>query len=130
VQEGFTDLRTNPYRATIDKRDHGTVTFRFIAGNSDTRADGERIDLEFNPSLEYFWKSHGAAGSRGSSFSKVENKAASSTTVAIRMAAPIVLRRTSRMSARRQDAQGSIPRPFVARSSGTSGCRAAHVRQG
>ena len=43
MQEGFTDLTTNPYRATIEKRDHGTVTFRFIAGNSDTRADGERI---------------------------------------------------------------------------------------
>jgi hypothetical protein len=56
MQEGFTDLTTNPYRATIEKRDHGTVTFRFIAGNSDTRADGERIDLEFNPSLVYFWK--------------------------------------------------------------------------
>ena len=56
MQEGFTDLTTNPYRATIEKRDHGTVTFRFIAGNSDTRADGERIDVQFDPSLLYFWK--------------------------------------------------------------------------
>jgi hypothetical protein len=56
MQEGFTDLTTNPYRATIEKRDHGTVTFRFIAGDVDARADSERIDLQFSPSLVYFWK--------------------------------------------------------------------------
>jgi hypothetical protein len=56
MQEGFTDLTTNPYRATIEKRDHGTVTFRFIAGDVDARADSERIVVQFNPSLVYFWK--------------------------------------------------------------------------
>lgn len=56
MQEGFSDLTTNPYRATIEKRDHGTVTFRFIAGDADARADGERIVVQFDPSLVYFWK--------------------------------------------------------------------------
>jgi hypothetical protein len=56
MQEGSTDLTTNPYRATIEKRDKGTVTFRFIAGDTDARADSERIVVQFNPSLLYFWK--------------------------------------------------------------------------
>ena len=56
MQEGFTDLTINPYRATIEKRDSGTVTFRFIAGDTDARADSERIVVQFNPSLLYFWK--------------------------------------------------------------------------
>jgi hypothetical protein len=56
MQEGFSDLTTNPYRATIEKRDHGTVTFRFIAGDVDARADSERIVVQFDPSLVYFWK--------------------------------------------------------------------------
>jgi hypothetical protein len=56
MQQGTTDLTTNPYRATIEKRDKGTVTFRFIAGDVGARADAERIDLQFNPSLVYFWK--------------------------------------------------------------------------
>ena len=56
MQQGTSDLTTNPYRATIEKRDHGTVTFRFIAGDVNARADSERIDLQFNPSALYFWK--------------------------------------------------------------------------
>ncbi len=56
MQEGFTDLTTNPYRATIEKRDKGTVTFRFIAGDVDARADSERVVVQFNPSSTYFWR--------------------------------------------------------------------------
>ena len=56
MQQGSTDMTTNPYRATIEKRDHGTVTFRFIAGNVDERADGLREDYVFNPAAVYFWK--------------------------------------------------------------------------
>ena len=56
MQQGSTDMTTNPYRATIEKRDHGTVTFRFIAGDADARADGARQDFVFNPSALYFWK--------------------------------------------------------------------------
>jgi hypothetical protein len=56
MQQGTTDLTTNPYRATIEKRDKGTVTFRFIAGDVNARADSERIDIQFNPSALYFWK--------------------------------------------------------------------------
>ena len=56
MQEGFSDMTVNPYRATIEKRDHGTVTFRFIAGDTDERADSERIVVQFNPALVYFWK--------------------------------------------------------------------------
>ena len=56
MQQGSTDMTTNPYRATIEKRDHGTVTFRFIAGDANARADGTRQDYVFNPSAMYFWK--------------------------------------------------------------------------
>ena len=37
MQQGTSDLTTNPYRATIEKRDNGTVTFRFIAGDVNAR---------------------------------------------------------------------------------------------
>jgi hypothetical protein len=56
MQQGSTDMTTNPYRATIEKRDHGTVTFRFIAGDVNARADSAREDYMFNPALLYFWK--------------------------------------------------------------------------
>jgi hypothetical protein len=56
MQQGSTDMTTNPYRATIEKRDHGTVTFRFIAGDVNARADSAREDYVFNPALLYFWK--------------------------------------------------------------------------
>jgi hypothetical protein len=56
MQQGSTDMTTNPYRATIEKRDHGTVTFRFIAGDVNARADSLREDFVFNPSALYFWK--------------------------------------------------------------------------
>ena len=49
MQQGSTDMTTNPYRATIEKRDHGTVTFRFIAGDVNARADSTREDYVFNP---------------------------------------------------------------------------------
>ena len=64
MQQGSTDMTTNPYRATIEKRDVGTVTFRFIAGNVDARADSLREVVQFNPSAIYFWKftwGHGVA---------------------------------------------------------------------
>jgi len=56
MQQGSSDMTTNPYRATIEKRDKGTVTFRFIAGDVNARADSLRQDVQFNPSLTYFWK--------------------------------------------------------------------------
>jgi hypothetical protein len=56
MQQGSTDMTTNPYRATIEKRNAGTVTFRFIAGDVDARADSAREDYVFNPALVYFWK--------------------------------------------------------------------------
>jgi hypothetical protein len=56
MMQGSADIRQNPYRATIEKRDHGIVTFRFIAGNLDDFADGAREEFRFNPSLVYFWK--------------------------------------------------------------------------
>jgi hypothetical protein len=56
MQQGSTDMTTNPYRATIEKRDHGTVTFRFIAGDVNARADSPREDYVFSSSAVYFWK--------------------------------------------------------------------------
>ena len=56
MQQGSSDITTNPYRATIEKRDTGTVTFRFIAGDVNARADSLRQVVQFNPSAVYFWK--------------------------------------------------------------------------
>jgi hypothetical protein len=56
MQEGSDDIATNPYRATIDKRANGTVSFRLIAGNPDTRADADRRIVQFDPTKTYLWK--------------------------------------------------------------------------
>lgn len=56
MQQGSSDITTNPYRATIEKRDNGTVAFRFIAGDVNARADSLRPIVQFNPSATYFWK--------------------------------------------------------------------------
>ncbi len=56
MQQGFSDLTTNPYRATVEKRANGTVSFRLIAGNADTRADADRQIVQFSSSETYFWR--------------------------------------------------------------------------
>ena len=56
MQQGSSDITTNPYRATVEKRANGTVSFRLIGGNPDTRADAERRIVQFSPSSTYFWK--------------------------------------------------------------------------
>lgn len=56
MQQGSEVITTNPYRATIEKRSSGTVSFRFIAGNPDTRADADRRVVTFSPSKTYFWR--------------------------------------------------------------------------
>jgi hypothetical protein len=56
MQQGATDITENPYRATIEKRANGTVSFRLIGGNPDTRADADRRIVQFNPSTTYYWK--------------------------------------------------------------------------
>ena len=81
MQHGSTDMTTNPCRATIEKRDHGTVTFRFIAGDVDARADGTREDYVFNPALLFLL--HVLLGQRlstASSSSNLPRKGAPSTT--------------------------------------------------
>lgn len=56
MQQGSSDITTNPYRATVEKRANGTVSFRLIAGNDDNRADADRRIVQFSPSATYFWK--------------------------------------------------------------------------
>ncbi len=65
MQQGTTDLTTNPYRATIEKRDKGTVTFRFIAGDVNARADGERSTCSSTHLPCIFGSSPGGTGLRG-----------------------------------------------------------------
>ena len=56
MMQGNDDIATNPYRATIEKRSTGTVSFRLIAGDPDDRADADRRIVQFNPSTTYFWR--------------------------------------------------------------------------
>ena len=56
MQQGSSDITTNPYRATVEKRANGTVSFRLIAGDGDSRADADRRIVQFNSSATYFWK--------------------------------------------------------------------------
>jgi hypothetical protein len=56
MQQGSDLITTNPYRATIEKRANGTVSFRLIAGNPDTRADADRREVTFSPSKTYLWR--------------------------------------------------------------------------
>ncbi len=56
MQQGFDDLTENVFRATVEKRGNGEISFRFIAGNVDERADADRVFLTFDPSTTYFWR--------------------------------------------------------------------------
>ncbi len=56
MQQGFGDLTENVFRATVEKRSNGEISFRFIAGNPDERADADREFLRFDPSTTYFWR--------------------------------------------------------------------------
>jgi hypothetical protein len=63
MQEGFGDITTNDYRATIDWRaraypDPGAVTFRIITGDAGDRVfDGPRIVVGgWDPNTWYFWR--------------------------------------------------------------------------
>ena len=56
MQQGFDDLTENVFRATVEKRSNGEISFRFIAGNPDERADADRVFLSFDPATTYFWR--------------------------------------------------------------------------
>jgi hypothetical protein len=62
MQEGFGDITTNDYRATIDLRGRaypspGQVRFRFITGDSSNRVfDGDPVNTGWDPHKWYFWR--------------------------------------------------------------------------
>jgi hypothetical protein len=64
MQEGFSDITTNDYRFTVEKRGSsyvtpGAVTFRIIngdGGDEDFINDGVRIPVGFSDERWYFWK--------------------------------------------------------------------------
>ena len=62
MQEGFGDITTNDYRATIDLRGRayaspGQVRFRFITGDAGDRVfDGPPVNTGWNPNQWYFWR--------------------------------------------------------------------------
>jgi hypothetical protein len=64
MQEGFSDITTNDYRFTVEKRGRsyptpGAVTFRVIngdAGEEDFINDGFRTGVAFSDERWYFWK--------------------------------------------------------------------------
>ncbi len=61
MQEGFSDITTNRFRFTIEKRGSGYVspgatTFRIITGNSQSRIfDGARVTLDYDVTHWYLW---------------------------------------------------------------------------
>jgi hypothetical protein len=62
MKEGDSDITENEYRFTIEKRGNGVVAWRVIVGNDDQidtvggPPNGERKQLAFHESLEYFFK--------------------------------------------------------------------------
>ena len=57
MQEGQTDITDNRFRATIEKRFNGEISFRFISGDAvNGVVNADRQFLTFDPSLTYFWR--------------------------------------------------------------------------
>jgi hypothetical protein len=62
MEEGFGDITTNDYRATIDLRGRayptpGQVRFRFITGDARSRVfDAGPVNPSWDPSRWYFWR--------------------------------------------------------------------------
>jgi len=54
MQEGQSDITDNRFRATIEKRFNGEISFRFISGGEVVNAD--RVFLTFDPAMTYFWR--------------------------------------------------------------------------
>jgi hypothetical protein len=62
MQEGFGDITDNRFRFTAEKRgssypNPGTVTYRIITGNAETRVfDGAKSVINFDTTRWYFWQ--------------------------------------------------------------------------
>lgn len=69
MQEGFGDITTNDYRATIDLRGRaypspGQVRFRFITGDARSRVfDGPAVNTRWDGTRWYFWRFSWRTGS-------------------------------------------------------------------
>jgi hypothetical protein len=57
MQEGQSDITDNRFRATIEKRFNGEISFRFISGDAVNGViNADRQFLTFDPSMTYFWR--------------------------------------------------------------------------
>ena len=57
MQEGQTDITDNRFRATIEKRFNGEISFRFITGDAvNGVVNADRQFLSFDPAMTYFWR--------------------------------------------------------------------------
>jgi hypothetical protein len=57
MQEGQTDITDNRFRATIEKRFNGEISFRFISGDAvNGVVNADRRILSFDPATTYFWR--------------------------------------------------------------------------
>ena len=57
MQEGQNDITDNRFRATIEKRFNGEISFRFISGDAvNGVVNADRQILSFEPATTYFWR--------------------------------------------------------------------------
>jgi len=57
MSEGSADIITNVHRMTCEKRNDGTVAWRFIANDQQIDTEGhERVRVDFHESWTYFWR--------------------------------------------------------------------------
>lgn len=57
MSEGTYDIVTNAHRMTCEKRNDGTVAWRFITSDQQIDTEGhERVKVDFHESWTYFWK--------------------------------------------------------------------------
>lgn len=57
MQEGQSDITDNRFRATVEKRFSGEISFRFISGDPvDGVVNADRQFLTFDPAMTYFWR--------------------------------------------------------------------------
>lgn len=68
MYDGRGDITTSDWRFTVEKRDGGIIAWRMIAGEPEhaqiDTIGGERVPVNFNPGIPYFWKATWGGGFR------------------------------------------------------------------
>jgi hypothetical protein len=66
MYDGNGDITTSDWRFTVEKRDGGIIAWRMIAGEPEhaqiDTVGNERVPVNFNPGLTYFWKATWGGG--------------------------------------------------------------------